>query len=401
VGLMRHAIFLAVQSLWWHRGRSITIVLCLTLTLWLPVTVRILLQQFRSEITTRATSTPLVIGAPGSRIDLVLHTLYFESAPPSTTTMGEVNFVQDTGFASAIPIHAEFRTQNRGNHRGAPIVGTTPEYLEFRNLSIQSGRMFATLGECVVGAGLAQQLQLKTGDTILSAPRNAFDLAGDYPLKLQVVGVLNPGHSADDGIVLTDIQTVWIIQGIGHGHQDLSAVSDESLVLSRESGMITGSSAVLPFLEITPENIDSFHFHGEPETFPVTSIIAVTDSARSSTLLQGRYASARKTAQCLAPPTVVNELLTIVFRVEQLLWFSSLISGIVTLLLLGLVTTLSVRLRAEEMRTMFQLGCSRGTIAKLLTAELLVLLGISSLTAVLAAWITHSAAARAMHVLLF
>ena len=62
---MKHAFYLAVQSLCWYRGRALTIVLCLALTLWLPITVRMLLTQFRTEITARAGTTPLVIGAAG------------------------------------------------------------------------------------------------------------------------------------------------------------------------------------------------------------------------------------------------------------------------------------------------------------------------------------------------
>ena len=73
------ALYLALRSLLWFRGRAITIVCCLALTLWLPVTVRLLLNQFRSEIVKRADATPLIIGSRGSQIDLALHALYFDS----------------------------------------------------------------------------------------------------------------------------------------------------------------------------------------------------------------------------------------------------------------------------------------------------------------------------------
>ena len=88
---MKHALFLAWRSLLWHRGRSLIIVLSLAITIWLPVTVRLVLNQFRSEISARAAATPLIVGAPGSRVDLALHALYFEAMPPAETTMAQVD----------------------------------------------------------------------------------------------------------------------------------------------------------------------------------------------------------------------------------------------------------------------------------------------------------------------
>ena len=103
--MLGNTLYLAIRSLRWYRGRAMTFVLCFALTLWLPVTVRLLLNQFRSEIILRAESTPLVIGAKGSQIDLALNALYFDTVVPDQTTMAEANYIQETGFATAMPIH--------------------------------------------------------------------------------------------------------------------------------------------------------------------------------------------------------------------------------------------------------------------------------------------------------
>ena len=99
---MKNALFLAQKSLLWNRGRSLTIILSLAITIWLPVTVRLGLDQFRREISARARSTPLVIGARGSRIDLALHALYFDTLPPADTTMAEVNQISDSALGVAM-----------------------------------------------------------------------------------------------------------------------------------------------------------------------------------------------------------------------------------------------------------------------------------------------------------
>lgn len=398
---MRHAFYLALRSLRWYRGRAITIVLCLALTLWLPVTVRLLLNQFREEITLRADTTPLVVGARGSRIDLALHALYFDIQPPAMTSAAEADAIQQSGLANAVPLHIRYQTQSRNGWPGVPIVGTSPEYFEFRRLRVAEGRPVALLGECMVGAEAARRLNLRPGDSILSAPRNAFNLAGDYPLKLNVTGILEPSYSSDDDVVFTDTRTVWVIDGIGHGHQDLTQPADDALLLSRDRTAVTASAAVLPYTEITAANVDSFHFHGEPENFPLTAVLAIPDSEKSRTLLLGRYASGQRSAQCLKPPEVVDELLSVVFRIEQLVWISSLVATSATALLLGLVLSLSLRLRAAEMQTMFRLGCSRFTVVRLLASEVVLMLAAGTTVALLAARLTQELASESMRQFLF
>lgn len=404
---MKNALYLAWKSLLWHRGRSVTILLSLAITIWLPVTVRLVLDQFRREISERANATPLVLGAKGSRIDLALHALYFDTLPPSDTTMAEVESIDAFSTANspaiAIPLHVRYRTQSRPGIEGAVIVGTSPEYFEFRRLNIARGQAISLLGECVVGSNVATRMQLQPGDSILSAPRNAFNLAGDYPLKMKIVGILSASHSPDDDALFTDVRTTWVIDGIGHGHQELNTQTNAELLLKSDadSGSVTASAAVLPFTEITPDNIDTFHFHGEPASFPLTAIIVVPDTDKARTQILGRYSSSQATAQCLKPPEVIAELLSLVFRIEQLAWFCSIAAGIVTCLLLGLVVNLSMRLRATEMQTMFRLGCSRTTIAMLHGSEILLLLLAAGALAGAAALLTLRFAESVLRSLLF
>ena len=57
-------------------------------------------------------------------------------------------------------------------------------------------------------------------------------------------------------------------------------------------------------------------------------------------------------------------------------------------LFLILVVLLSLRLRAEEMETMFQLGCSRPTIFLLQASELGTIGAVSTVMALALAWAT-------------
>ena len=61
-----------------------------------------------------------------------------------------------------------------------------------------------------------------------------------------------------------------------------------------------------------------------------------------------------------------------------------LIVGIATALALILVFSLSLRLRQREIRTVFRIGGSRSTIARLLAAEIAIILLASGLLSALA-----------------
>jgi len=372
---MRGVLLLAVRFLAYHRLRTVILVACVALTLYLPVAARLLLSDFERQLMARAEATPLVVGARGSRFDLALHALYFDAEPPAVITMSSADRIAATGWATPIPLLIRYRA------RGFPIAGTTLEYFAFRKLHVAEGTTFLRLGDCVLGAGAARRLGLRPGDRILSDPLNVFDIAGAYPLKMRVAGVLEEAHSPDDLAVFVDVKTAWIIDGLGHGHQQLDQVRDEGVVLERTEAQVVAGAALRQYTEITDANIDSFHFHGEREDFPLTAVIAVPRDEKSATLLMGRFLAPNEPTQILRPREVVDELLALVFRIKRFFDLSAWLLGVVTLLFLVLVLLLSLRLRQREMQTMFKLGCSRFTIFRLQVTELGLVLALATTVA--------------------
>jgi putative ABC transport system permease protein len=290
-----------------------------------------------------------------------------------------------------IPLYVRFKA------RSFPIVGTNLDYFEFRGLKIAQGRTLAVLGECVLGARVAEALGLKPGDSLFSSPETLFDLAGIYPLKMRVAGVLSPTHSADDLAVFVDLKTTWLIQGLVHGHEDVTKVTDPTLVIGRSDGNVTATPKLVQYNEVTPENIGSFHFHGEPANYPITAVIALPHDEKAGAILRGRYVSAGpdpkgkpETQQILVPGEVIEGLLANIFRIRNVLDAVILVVGTATVLALILVFALSLRLRQRELRTIFKLGCSRLTVARLLGAEIVIILAAAAtLTGLLLAVVAH------------
>ena len=219
---------------------------------------------------------------------------------------------------------------------------------------------------------------------------------------MNITGVLQESGSADDDAVFVDVRTAWVIEGIGHGHQEVNRETDPSLLLNNtDDQSVTASAAILPWLEITDENRDSFHFHGDLDEFPLTSVIVSPRTEKQRVLILGRYADSGSRLHCVRPPQVINELLNVVFRMEQLIRFASLAAGLVTAALLGLVLRLSLKLRAAELQTLFRLGCSQATILTLQTAEIILLAVPAIAIALTAAALAADLAGKQLRMLLF
>ncbi len=368
-----NSFYIAWRYLGFHRLRTATLVACITLIAVLPLTLEVLLAESERQLVARAASTPLVVGSKGSALDVIMNALYFGDEMPEPVDMSAADKVSESGLAKAVPVYVRFKAQG---HR---IVGTTLDYLAFRDLRIAAGRQFAMLGECVLGAAVAQELGLVPGDSLVSSPETLFDLAGVYPLKMNVVGVLTRSYTADDLAVFVDLKTAWVIAGIGHGHQDLATTRDETVILNRDGDNIVATAKLVQFTEITDANRDSFHFHAARETLPVSAVIALPHDARAGTILRGRYLGEDERHQIIDPKTVIGGLMENIFRIKNVLDSVILIVGSGTLLALVLVFALSIRLRQRELETIFKLGCGRSTVASLLGAEIAIILAIGAL----------------------
>ena len=371
---MRELLYVAWRYLAYHRIKTAILVASIALILFLPAGLNVLVGESADELRERARATPLLVGGKGSPLELVLNSLYFESAPPATTSYGEVRRVAESGFADAIPLYVRFRARQH------PIVGTSLEYFDFRNLHFAEGRPMAVLGECVLGFEVARSLGIGLGASVVSSSESVFDLAGVYPLRMKVVGVLGPSHTPDDRAIFVDVKTAWIIEGLGHGHRDLSAPGAASQVLSRSEERIIANASVVQYNEITAENIESFHFHGDLDANPLTAVVALPDGAKSRALLLGRYQS-DEVSQIVAPDAVMDELLETILTVREYVIAAVVIAGVATLATAALVFLLSLRLRRREIETMLRIGASRATVATLVASELAFVLASGALVA--------------------
>ncbi|MEL7300760.1 MAG: ABC transporter permease [Pseudomonadota bacterium] len=369
-----NALFLAFAYLRYHWARSLVLVLVAALIMFVPVATQTLLSTSERALLARGEATPLLLGARGSQLDLTMAALYFSEERPEPVPMREVESVWESGLATPIPVHTAFSSG------GFRIVGTTLDYFDFRDLTLESGRGLSILGDAVIGADVARELDVAAGDTLVSAPENLFDLDGVYPLEMPIVGVLARTNTPDDSAIFVDIKTAWVIQGIGHGHEDVVTAAD---IAAGTDAL--ANAAVVQYQRITPDNIESFHFHGSQDDFPASAVIVVPNDTRAGTILKGRYLDGALPTQLIEPRDVIQSLVDRIFRIKTLLDVVTAIIAVAALAAIGLAVFLSYRLRAREIATAVKLGARRGMVLRLLSAETLTLLLLSGGLATLGA----------------
>ncbi len=358
--------YLALRHAQRRPARSLILVACLAIVVAIPAVSRALSARFERSLHVRADGVPLVVGAAGSRFDLVFASLYYRSTRIGTITMGDYEALLAEPTASVLPVHARFTA------RGAPVVATSVEFFDHRGLRVERGRRFLAVGEAVAGAAAARRLGLKPGDTLDSDQLKQYDITGAPSIRLRVAGVLAASGTPDDDAVFVDLETAWVLEGAAHGHADAEKIDRPDLLIGRADGHTALSEALVTAQEITPENAADFHVHGSRAGLPLTAVLVFPDDQKADTILAARYNEAPG-LQALSPSRVVDELIEYVVQIRRLLDVVAFVLGASTLLLVALIVALAVRVRADEIRTLGEIGADRLAIVAVFAWELALL----------------------------
>lgn len=380
---INNSLFVAVKYLRYHTLRSVLLVVSLAIIIFVPLLIEIMISSTTAQLASRGESTPLLMGATGSSLELSLNAMHFSGKRPQDITLAAARSIDESGLGFSIPLYTRFKAKN------SSIVATTLDYFDFRKLKIEQGRTLAVIGEAVIGNRVVQLEKFKLGDTIISSSENLFDLAGVYPLQLKVVGVLKKTGTADDDVIFVDLKTAWIMAGIGHGHQDLATTRDSSVILSRNNSEISANAKLRTFNTITSENIKAFHFHSNDDQLPITAAIVVPNNHKALSILLGRYQDHPDNLQLIQPRNSINELFASIFRVKKM--FYSVIATVAasTLIAVLLAFMLSIKLRAKELNTIFRMGCSRMAVGGFIAAEVFIVIASSLVLSIIFLTITQ------------
>lgn len=339
--------------------RPAVVVIGLAIALGGPTWAALAGARIDASLRARAEATPIVIGPRGSPYEVALGALYFRGAPSSSgVPVGIVREIHARGQGLAVPLVLGWTVA------GVPLVGTSLDYFALRGLRVASGRALAAPGEVVVGADVARRAGLRPGDKLRTDVVGVPDLAGAHPVGLTVVGVLAAAGSPDDGVAFADLSTIRAIEGHLHAHE----VADE-----HGEAAIEPSAAVYLAPDLGEVAPSALHLHGDPDRLSVSAVIVAPADARARDQLLGDLALDPE-RQAVLPSEVVGDVLDVFSRARRaaVLWLA--LSGAVMLAFVGVVSSLSLRLRAVEFALLRRLGAGRRAVFTLIAVELGTLL---------------------------
>jgi putative ABC transport system permease protein len=362
------------------------LVLSLTITLFLPLVTFLAVDQVNRHLYARSRTTPILVGSKGSPFLLTFNSLYYKTSVTEPLCFSAYEQLKENLDGAVIPLHT-FHTV-----RGIPVVGTSFDYFAFRNLEPAQGTLPRMLGDAVLGAEAARRLKARVKGSVISDATSIYDISAEYPLKMRITGILAPTGTPDDNVVFVDLKTAWVIDGICHGHENLAGPeadladpgqNPDDAVLFIEASEVVYNSLLKKYNEITPENVHTFHFHGDQGAFPLSAVIAVPATYREEVMDLLTRLNLTRDLQAVRPSEKVEEILNILLDVKRIFDAFSVLVLVSTAAFLVLVVSLQIRQRRGERLILYRIGGGRHTVQALLGIELLLLFLMSLALAVL------------------
>ena len=207
----------ALKNMAIKKTQVILIILSIVISAGIAVLAFNVATQVDEGITNNAGYYSVIVGPAGSSTQLAMNSMYFTDEPVGTAPYSIVTTLQqDSRVTQVIPFAMA------DNYNGYGVVGTTPAFLQSKDL--RAGEMFAadeTL-QAVVGSNIAKYNSLEVGDVIYTShSANGSDL---HTKGITIVGILKESHSSYDNIVFTQLKTLWEMHE--HGEQEENSAEE-------------------------------------------------------------------------------------------------------------------------------------------------------------------------------
>ncbi|MFN3239712.1 MAG: ABC transporter permease [Pseudomonadales bacterium] len=325
--------------------------------------------QLTTTLSRDSADIDLVIGAKGSPLQLVLAGVYHADVPPGNISLQAADvWMNDPQVASATPLALG------DSFRGFRIVGTEHDYIDIYNGQVAKGRLWQAPLEIVVGAQVARDTGLGVGASFAGV--HGMDDGGDSHdnAKYQVVGVLAETGTVLDRLLVTSMESVWLLHETGHhdGHDHDNHDGDHDHAEHHEHD--------------EHHDHDEDHDHAEHHDHD-DHMSEVDQSDREATVILIRYATP---LAAMNLPRAINEgselqAASPAFEITRLLqivgiglgWLQSFAAILLMSAALSIFAALysSLKARRRDLAVLRCLGASRWELFRLLFVEGMALTG--------------------------
>jgi putative ABC transport system permease protein len=347
----------ALADLRRSRAGAIAIVVLIGLAVALGVAISAQERALRDGSARAADAFDLIIGAPGSEIQLVLSTVYLQ---PGSVGLVRGSILQDLTKSGRVTYAAPIGFGD--SYRTYPLVGTTAEFVQQGTGGVSEGRVFGNMFEVVIGA----DVQLSLGDTFHPGHGQVGAAAEEEEheeVEFSVVGRLRRQGNPWDRAILSPIEATWWTHGLPIG-RDLEHLSAQP-------------HPDLRTLPIGPP-WDAARIPGVP------AIVAKPRTVSDAYALRAQYRSGETMA--LFPAEILVKLYDLLGNVRDLLAVISVITQVLVIgaVLLAVLATLSQRKRL--IGVLRALGASRGYIFAMVWINVSLMIAAGACLGLLLGW---------------
>lgn len=160
--------------------------------------------QISQKLDNNSKDIDLVVGAKGSPLQLILSSIYYIDFPTGNIPLKAAKELSRSPFVKrAVPLALG------DNYNGTRIVGTDSNFVTLYQLKLKEGKFWNNDFEATIGAGVANEQQLKVGDTFFGAHglSSTSDVHKSHPYT--VAGIMESQGNVTDHLILTNIASVW------------------------------------------------------------------------------------------------------------------------------------------------------------------------------------------------
>ena len=197
-------------------------VVLLASSIMIIVLASLTMQQLKDKFDENANKIDLVVGAKGSRLQMVLCNVFHIDNPTGNIKFKDVDFLSKHPFVkSAIPISLG------DSYNSYRIVGTELSYInDLYKATLNKGRLFQNTLEVVAGANVSDQLGLKIGDRFYGSHGIEESIHDHDNFEYEVVGILNSSGETIDNLLLTSLESVWDVHPEDHQNGSFDLIEE-------------------------------------------------------------------------------------------------------------------------------------------------------------------------------
>ena len=332
----------------------------------------------------------VIVGAKGSKLQLVLNTVYHLSTPVENIPYSVLHDLTDGKYRPYVARALPYCLGD--NYEGHRVVATVADlfqdsdYAAGPRYAFKEGRNFSPTGffEGVVGALAAERTGLKVGDTFRPTHGVSDDGQGHDHEAFTVVGILEPTGTPNDRAIFVNLEGFYLLENhakpVGEGHRPGPASPVHQADGHDEH-------------ETSHGHAHEGHDHGDDEGHErvplpeerreLTAILVRTSSPAASVRLPNLI-NEGTAAQAVLPIREIRALFdVIVGPIETVLLVLTALIVVVSAvgILVSIYTSMSERRR--EIAVMRALGARRSTVRTIVLLESILL----SLSGGLAGWV--------------